>query len=56
MGDARAQQLADTRRDEDIRARRSQERDAARIHRELVDADRITAAIDDLVGGEDATG
>ena len=48
-----AQEIAQARRDEDDDARRQQARDAARIHRELSEADRLTAIIDKLLGERD---
>ncbi|HKC28331.1 MAG TPA: hypothetical protein VKB75_09995 [Jatrophihabitans sp.] len=48
--DRQANELADVIRAEDVEARRGQDRDAARIHRELVETDRLTEVIDDLLG------
>lgn len=48
--DRHAHEMAEARRDaDDADARRQQARDAARIHRELVETDRIAAVIDELL-------
>jgi hypothetical protein len=54
--DRHAQEIADARRDaDDAVARRQQARDAARIHHELAEVDRIAAAIDRLLDEPEPT-
>jgi hypothetical protein len=54
--DRHAQEIASARREaDDADARRQQARDAARIHRELAETDRIAAAIDKLLDEPEPT-